>query len=364
MVVSGLAAIVAWGQQWSVATTHGDRSGAETAATTPAPSVPPLGSLMLSQPLAGFAVAPPGPSDGPLTASEFASQSSDPTQAEARFEALAAQPGFDAYIRLWTEKDRSGQVANDMACLLFRIPHLDDAGSFADDLAASFAGSPGVAPFDVPGIAGGRGYTVEVTAPVRASEEIIVFRSGPYVSMVQLASVASVANGSALTSNQAIAVSQRQFAALSPGVRAGTVPVAVGQSGPVPGGGRPGGASSSTRDDLVPATLAAAAVLAVVGVGVLTMVGMRRRRARRPGPDDGDQHEADQRLAAFGAVVPPPPGDRRDAVDPWALEVPIHRPPARPVPALDGSLVSPADGSVESDGDHGALRSAGHYDWR
>ena len=252
MVVSGLAAIVAWGQQWSVATTHGDRSGAETAATTPAPSVPPLGSLMLSQPLAGFAVAPPGPSDGPLTASEFASQSSDPTQAEARFEALAAQPGFDAYIRLWTEKDRSGQVANDMACLLFRIPHLDDAGSFADDLAASFAGSPGVAPFDVPGIAGGRGYTVEVTAPVRASEEIIVFRSGPYVSMVQLASVASVANGSALTSNQAIAVSQRQFAALSPGVRAGTVPVAVGQSGPVPGGGRPGGASSSTRDDLVP----------------------------------------------------------------------------------------------------------------
>ena len=183
-------------------------------ARPPRPLVPPLQSLMITQPLPGYTVAPAGPTDGPLTPAEFASQSTSPQRAEKQFDDLAAEPDFGAFIRLWTDGTGPGQGANDVAVLLFRIPRLRDAESFAAGLGAPFAGSD---PFDVPSIPGARGYSVNIASPVRAVEQIVVFRAGQYVAMTELASSSAASNTAALTASQAVAVSFQQYGSVRHG---------------------------------------------------------------------------------------------------------------------------------------------------
>jgi len=178
------------------------------------PSGSDLGALIVDPGLPGFTAAAPGPTNGPLTAETFAAQSSDPTQAEAAFGALAARPGFGAAIRLWSDTGGPGQAENDLVVLLFRIGDPAAAQNFAAGLVAPYR-TPGTAvPFDVPSIPGATGYTVTVTQPVAALEQVVVFATGPYVAAVQAASSAAPSNTARFSPAQVIDVAFIQSGSL------------------------------------------------------------------------------------------------------------------------------------------------------
>ncbi len=326
---SGAVAVMAVASGLALSTTP-------AAASVPVSSTdPPLESLVLSQPLPGYTVAPPGPTNGPMTATEFASQSTAPQQAEEQFNSLAAQPSFGAFIRLWTDRSGPGQGANDMAALLFRIPKHGEAATFAVGLRAPFAGASGTDPFDVPSIPGAHGYSVHIAAPVRAVEQIVIFRAGRYVSMTELASSASTSNPAALSPSQAIAVSFQQYEALRHGDPSGSVD-AVRPARPVVPADTAGGTSLATVVVLI-------AALLIVGAGVVLVFGRVRRR--RPVPSALDPWAPGGIFDTFGATTP------TDAE--WPVHVlgvpeldPEARPPARMVPAL---VSAPSYGSTAVD---------------
>jgi hypothetical protein len=287
------------------------------------PVNPPLTSMVISRPLPGYRAAPPGPTNGTLSAEEFASQSSAPRQAERQFEGLAHQPHFGAYIRLWTDGSGPGRGSNDLAVLVFRIPRLDDAKSFAAGLQAPFAGSS--IPFDVPSVPSAHGYSVHISSPVRAVEQIVVFRAGQYVVMTELASASSASNPGALTPSEAISVSYLQYQVFRIRDPRGSsdvkpVPVAPTPTAPARGG--------------ISAWVVVVAVV-LVAVGGLAVMAIRRRL--RPA-SLSDRLAADPwgpggLFEAFGAVIPTDAngsGHRHPVrdVDPD----PLH--PARMVPAL------------------------------
>jgi hypothetical protein len=290
------------------------------AATTP--TVPPLQSLMIAQPLPGYTVAPTGPTNGPLTATEFGSQSTTPQRAEEQFDALAAAPDFGAFIRLWTDGSGPGQGANDVAVLLFRIPRIRDAESFAAGLAAPFAGSD---PFDVPSIPGARGYSVDIASPVRAVEQIVVFRAGQYVSMTELASSTSAANTTALTPSQAVAVSFQQYGSVLYGDPGRSTDARPGPARKVTAG-PPG-------PGVTPAIVLGVMALVVLVAGSLWVIAVRPRRQRRlPWPVAGPW-EPGGLFDVWGATIPVPATDSDHArpvpeltSGPWAR--------ARMVPTL------------------------------
>lgn len=295
---------------------------ADAAGPADTATVPPLQSLMISQPLPGYTVAPTGPTDGPLTPTEFGSQSTSPQRAEEQFDALAAEPDFGAFIRLWTDGTGPGEGANDVAVLLFRIPRLGDAESFAAGLAAPFAGSD---PFDVPSIPGAHGYSVHIATPVRAVEQIVVFRAGRYVVMTELASASSASNPGALTPSEAISVSYLQYQAIRTGDPRGSSDVTPVPAAPKPTTPAGGGISAWV----------VVLVVLVVAVGGLAVLATRRHRrpaslSDRVGADPWGPGGV---FEAFGAVIPGDVNgsDQRHPVRDVDAD-PLH--PARMVPAL------------------------------
>ncbi len=311
-------------------------------ATVAAPPPIPLQSLVLAQPLPGFTSAPVGPTDGPLTASEFASQSSNPTRAEQQFDGLAAKPGFGAFIRLWTDRGGPGAGANDLVVLLFRIGDRLAARSFATGLNQPFEGVHGSTPFSVPSVPGARGYSVVVDAPVPAVEQVVVFRAGRYVSMVELASTTAAANPAPLTAAQAVAVSYLQHSRLRSGDPVGTTSATQVASRRGPGPPVPATGSRT----LLPVSLSA--LLVAVAVVVTVVVRRRRRPAPVPVPalPEGD-HQVDPwgpdgvfaEFVGDGAWPedPAPPEDPPSGAlrsDEQVLATPPEPPPPMPVPTL------------------------------
>jgi hypothetical protein len=256
-------------------------------------TAPPLQSLMIAQPLPGYTVAPTGPTDGPLTPTEFGSQSTSPQRAEEQFDALAAEPDFGAFIRLWTDGTGPGQGANDVAVLLFRIPRLGDAESFTAGLEAPFAGSD---PFDVPSIPGAHGYSVDVASPVRAVEQIVVFRAGQYVSMTELASSSSVSNPGALTPSQAVAVSFQQYGSVRHGDPGRSVDVHPRPPRTLP--------AKPPSHSVTPATVLEVMALVALAAGAMWAFAFRPLRRHRPGLPVADPWEPGGIFDRLGATVP------------------------------------------------------------
>ena len=292
--MAGLAAVAA------LVVTGPPRTAAAATDRTVAPVVPPLESTVLTAPMPGFVVAPAGPTNGPLTATEFASQSSDPQQAEEQFAALSAQPGFGSFIRLWTDRGGSGSGANDLAVLLFRIPGVTEPSAFANGLAAAFHGSKGTTPFTVPSIPGAQGYSIQVSSPVAATEQVVVFQAGHYVSMIQLASATSASNPTPLTTSQAITVGYEQFQLLRQVDPGGTVPtptsVVPPYVAPLPGPIKHRvGSVGGPRSEAWPLVALIAMVVLVLAVAGSLLVVNRRRSREDPWGPDGI-------FAAFGAL--------------------------------------------------------------
>jgi hypothetical protein len=333
LVPALVAAVVplpaAIGAAWAApgtSTTSASPTTTAPPASTPTTTSPivPLDSLILAQPLPGFTAAPAGPTNGPLSATEFASQSTSPAQAEQLFDSLGAEPGFGASIRLWNDLSGPGAGANDIAILLFRIPQPPQAQSFENGLNQPFDGTAGSTPFAVPSVPGAHGYTLSVTTPVKATEQVVVFAAGHYVAMVQLASSSAATNPDPLTPAQAIAVSYQELTTLTTGdpLNAGpaasssttAVPTTVvptttaptANSSPtttVPPGSTAGGAGGRSALREVAEGVGGVVLVGLVLVA-LDLVARRRRRsgpAGDPGRPDGDPWGPDGVFARFGA---------------------------------------------------------------
>ena len=172
---------------------------------------------------------------------------------------------------------------------------------------------------------------MQVDSPVHAAEQVVVFRAGEYVAMIQLASSLSASNPTALTPSQAVAVSVGQYWSLGKGDPVGSrdqpAPPTGGASGATWGPWPPRRAAAS-----VPVIVAAAAVAAVM-----------RRCNPRPPPATPPAGRPPTRTAidpwapgglfeSFGATVPD-----RTSWDQLPLPAPMIapiRPAAREVPAL------------------------------
>jgi hypothetical protein len=308
-------------------------------ATVPTRSDPPLSSLVLPESQSGYTVVPSGPTNGTLTPTEFASQSSSPRQASEDFKSLATEPGFAAFIRLWTDSDEPGPEANDVALLLFRIPRIKNAEAFAVGLRTPFEDPTGSTPFVIPGVPGAHGYSVEVSSPVYAVEQIVVFRAGEYVVMAQLASSAFASSPAVLSPSQAIVTSERQYDALRKGDPRGT----SGRRAPPL---LPNAISAPSGAYAPPGLVALALVVLAVGC----TVAVHRRRRSRSGtapstavdpwgpngifesfagavPDDGC---ASGRLRAVPAD---PPGPVSPSSSPGLPNPPSPRAPVAPWPS-------------------------------
>jgi hypothetical protein len=297
--------------------------GAAVPAGATSPAYPPIEPVVITGPLPGFTEAPPGPTNGPLTATEFAAQSTDPRQAEAQFDQLADQPGFAAYLRLWTDINGPGRGANDVVVALYRIPRETEAATFADGSQQPYQ-STAATPFTVPSIPGARGYTVAIASPARVTEQIVVFRSGAYVSIVQLASSDQSGNPTSLGPPDAIAVAYQQYVAIQHATQPGTA----------------ASTSSGASVWLVVAIVALVAAAAVAGWE------LQRRRRRRGAPVGPDPWAPDGIFAAMGAVVAAPAPDG-DGV-PSAAEVPELAPVEGPGPAPAAGADAPGEVSPTS----------------
>jgi hypothetical protein len=299
------ALIVAAAVGLGTALSGGGASAADSSPSTTAPTTTPttasptatsvptsLGSLVVTQPLPGLTAAPAGPTNGPLTVSEFASQSSEPAQAEQQFNALAAKQGFGAFIRLWTDRGGAGAGANDLAVLLFRISDVAAAQAFASGLNQPFEQASGSTPFAVPSVPGAQGYSVSVHSPVPAIERVVVFRAGRYVTMVELASTSAATNPAPLTPAQAVAASYLQLTQ----VRAGDPVNSTTVTTPPPRAPTPPGTASSNR--LVPSGSGLTVALVAVVILAALVVGLVIWRRRTPS-------------------VPAPARGRATVLDPW-----------------------------------------------
>lgn len=334
---------------------------APTGATAPAvptttvdPGESTLVALLGDPGLPGFTPAPPGPTNGPLTAATFAAQSSDPAQAQAEFAGLAARPGFGAGIRLWSATSQAGQVQNDVAVLLFRIEDPAAAVAFAAGLVSPYQVPGAATAFEVPSIPGAEGYTVSVTSPAAATEQVVVFTQAPYVVVVQAASSAATSNTAPLTATQVIEVAYLQAAAIRQAAPVTTLPTPVPSGAPttVPAAARSIPAAPRTSRAAPGATGASSAptgwpgatlVVLLCGLAV-TVLARRRRRV----PAVADPFGPGSPFDAFGTLPggAPAPARAGPAARPVPeLPVPV---PARPVPELQTQpdRVPPPPGSL------------------
>lgn len=269
-------------------------TGGNSLAILMAKSYPAIESVVVQHPLANFTAAVPGPSNGPLTASELGALSSDPQQAEDRFNALARQQGFGAYLRLWTDILGPGEGANDIVVTLYRIPNSSDAASFASGSQQPYQQSGAASSFSVPGIPGAHGYTISITSPARATEQVVLFRSGPYVAIVQLASSTAANNSVALNPSDAIVVSFQQYVATQHSL------------GVDPTGSPPTASTSNSHHGIGLPTVSAivGGSVALASIGWLATGRRRNRRLRRRTSSDAVPRETDRVVTTMGRAGP------------------------------------------------------------
>ncbi|HEX3839805.1 MAG TPA: DUF2510 domain-containing protein [Acidimicrobiales bacterium] len=232
-------------------------------------SYPPIATVMIQSPLPNFTVGAPGPTNGPLTAAELGALSTNPQQAESQFNRLATQKGFGAYLRLWTDANGPGKGANDIVVTLYRIPNLPDAASFASGSQQPYQQPGAATSFSVPSIPGAHGYTVSISSPSQVTEQVVLFRTGPYVAIVQLASSVAATNPASLNPSDAISVSFQQYTA------------ALHAAG-TPTSGTPSGTPSTAKSgSLLPPVLAIIGGLVVLAAVAWLAAGPPRERRRR-----------------------------------------------------------------------------------
>ncbi|MHB1549271.1 MAG: DUF2510 domain-containing protein [Acidimicrobiales bacterium] len=262
--------VVPFSSRVSSTTSTAVASSGRPTGTLTAATYPNIARVVVGHTLPNFTARPPGPANGPLTVSEFGALSSDPKQAQARFRTVAGRAGFAAYLRLWTDAPRPGMRSNDIVITLYRIAVPTEAASFAAGSRTQYERAGTASTFSVPGIPGAHGYTVTISSPTAVTEQVVIFRSGPYIAIVQLASSTHGNNPAALDPSDAITVGFEQYFAILHALRSGdgTSPAATLDA--------PSGHAISTRLVLG----IAGALVAVTAFGWIVARRGRRRRAR------------------------------------------------------------------------------------
>jgi hypothetical protein len=169
---------------------------------------------------------------------------------------------------------------------------------------------------------------VQVATPVHATEQVVVFGAGHYVSMVQLASTTAPSNPTPLTSTQAVTVTYQQYRLLRQGDPVGSASESVRP--------KPATTAAPTVAPHSSGIWAALLVALVVVVMLAVLVGLlavrRRRRLAEAARSVGDPWSHDGIFAAIGAVDP-----RELAVEDGGVRGP--RPVPSVVPAVDPAVV-------------------------
>ncbi len=254
-----------------------------TPATTPSgsPDYPPLSTLVMPTPLPGFAPAPTGALNGPITSTTFPAFSSDPTATAHTQATLAAVPGYAGYIRTWNDRATTGGQ-NDVVVYLFRIPDARTATAFITQIETWYRQEPQSRPYQVASIPSASGFALSVSSPQPATEQVVIFRTGVYVAWIELASVSGPTNPNPLGPAQAEPVAYSQYVPLHGAVGGVSTPVPQEVTTPTSAPattGSSGGNSGNGGDAVL-----VAAVVAVVILLAAAMAFVLHRRRLEPQP--------------------------------------------------------------------------------
>jgi hypothetical protein len=232
--------------------------GGTAAAADPAP--PSLGVIVIPDLGPGYAVT----SQGPLQASQFASDAPDPSAAAGALSTLGKT--ISTYERVWQADGGLNQVQN----LLVRFP--DAVGAQVFLLAAQHSLESGeiVSSDKMASIPGARRVTYFAATNQDGVGEAVTMRSGVYVDLLSFFSAAS-GNAQPISPANAQRVALAQYRAMTQapgGTRGAGTATAAG-----------GGTAAPKKGASVGTIALAVAVVAVLSLAVATPALLRRRRA-------------------------------------------------------------------------------------
>jgi hypothetical protein len=246
-------------------------AAAATAAAAADQPPPTLSTVVIPNLGPGYSVT----SQGPLQASQFASEAPDPSAAAGALSTLGKT--ISTYERVWQADGGLNQVQN----LLVRFPDATGAQVFLQAAQHSLESGEIVSSDAVPSIPGARRVTYFAATNQDGVGEAVTMRSGVYVDLLSFFSAAS-GNAQPISPANAERVAQAQYKAMAqaPGGASSTAAAAQGATAKK-------GVSGGT-------VLAAVLVVAVLALAVATPALLRRRRAGQEtlapaaGPSDVD----------------------------------------------------------------------------
>ena len=241
------------------------------------PSPPTLGKVVIPDLGPGYAVT----SQGPLNASQFASNAPDPSAAAGALSTLGKT--ISTYERVWQADAGLNQVQD----LLVRFPNAVGAQVFLRAAQHSLESGEIVGSESVASIPGARRVTYFAATNQTGVGEAITMRAGVYVDLLSFFSAAS-GNAQPVSPANAEQVAKAQYTSMlqAPGGASSTTATAT---------------ATATKKGVSDSSIAlAVVVVAVLGLAVATPALLRRRRAAQD--------------AAAATVLPAAPSGG-DAVD-------------------------------------------------
>jgi len=239
----------------SMAAVNGAPCAGASAHAGHARAVPTLGAVLIPTVAPGFAVT----SQGPLDASQFASDAPDPTAAAGALSTLGTS--ISTYERLWQADGGLNQVRD----LLVRFPDPVRAQVFLQAAQHSLETGEIVSSDPLPSIPGARRVTYFAAANHNGVGQAITMRAGIYVDLLFIFSAAAGNAHPTSPANAArLAGAQQAALARAPGETTNTTPSTGGKKG----------ASAGTIG-------LAVIVVAVVAAAVATPGLLRRRRLKQ-----------------------------------------------------------------------------------
>jgi hypothetical protein len=224
--------------------------GTACAASKPPPQ---LDTVVIADLGPGYSVT----TEGPLDASQFASNSPDPTAATTALATLAKT--ISTYVRVWS----TSGGANEVQDLVVRFPSAIGAQVFQQAAQHSLDSGEIVSSGPLPGVPGAHRTTYFASTNQAGVGQAITMRAGVYVDLLSFFSAAA-GNPQPITPADAVRVARAQRAAMA---------AAPGGSASLP-------PTSSRRRVTLGSLGFAALVVAVAALAVATPALLHRRRRR------------------------------------------------------------------------------------
>jgi len=264
-------------------------AAATAAGVGPEESPPTLGTIVIPNLGPGYAVT----SQGPLQASQFASDAPNPSAAAGALSTLGKT--ISTYERVWQADGGLNQVQN----LLVRFPNAVGAQVFLLAAQHSLESGEIVSSDALSAIPGARRVTYFAATNQDGVGEAVTMRSGVYVDLLSFFSAAS-GNAQPISPANAEQVALAQYKAMTdaPG-------------GPGGAGGTTGAAGSgaASKKGATGATIVlAVAAVAVLSLAVATPLLLRRRRAAQDAAANAAADDADDADDATTVLPSAPSG--------------------------------------------------------